>query len=68
MTISIGLREDDAIVIYEEDDPRSGVVIVTAADAANLACKLHAAAHRRFGEEQWKRAQLRALMEADDLD
>jgi hypothetical protein len=66
MTISVTLRADNAIVIYDEDDPRSGVVIDTITQAANLIDELTTAVTLLHGEEAVPWARMRALMEADD--
>ena len=66
MNIAIALRSDNAIVIYDEDDPRSGVVIDTVTQVANLIGELAAAATRLHGEKAWRWAQMRDLMQDDD--
>ncbi|MGV1005463.1 MAG: hypothetical protein ACOYEV_12020 [Candidatus Nanopelagicales bacterium] len=66
MNIAIGLRGDNTIVIYDENDPRSGIVIDTIMQAVNLIDDLSATGARLHGEEAWRWAQMRALMQDDD--
>ena len=66
MAIAVTVRADNAIVIYDEDDPRSGVVIDTIMQAVNLINDLSATGSRLHGEEAWRLARMRALMQDDD--
>jgi hypothetical protein len=64
MAISVHVRGDDAIVIYDEDDPRSGVVIEKPKDVAKLIVALNVTMAGLCGEEGWGWARKRALIEA----
>ena len=64
MSLMIALRADNAIILYDEDDPRSGVVIASIAELAKLVSELNAAVTRLHGEEAWRRARMRAAVEA----
>lgn len=64
MTISIALRGDNAIMIFDEDDPRDGVVIDTISAAEELIVALTAAIADLRGQEAEMRAKMRAVAEA----
>ena len=64
MTIRVGVRDDKAIVIYDENDPRNGVVIGTIAGVAKLIAALTALVTQHHGEEAWRQARMRIMMEA----
>lgn len=64
MTIAITVRTDNAIVLYEEGDPRVGVVIEGPADAAALINTLTNTAIGLYSEATWKRARMRAVVQA----
>ena len=64
MAITVNVRADNAIVIYDEDDPRFGVAIHNPSDVAALIYALSGAAAGLYGEQGWKRARMRAVTEA----
>lgn len=67
MAIAVTARADNAIVIYDEDDPRYGVVIASPSEVATLINTLTKTATGLHGENAWKMARMRALMQ-DDAD
>jgi hypothetical protein len=64
MAIAITVRADNAIVVYDEDDPRSGVVIDGPSEITTLINALTNTATGLYGDEVWKRARMQALAEA----
>ena len=64
MTIAITVRSDNAIIIFDEDDPRSGVVIDKITDVAKLIAALNRTVTQLHGENAWRRAEMRAVMDA----
>ena len=69
MTISIAVRADNAIVIYDEDDPRYGVVLEKITDVAKLIAALNRTTTQLHGEKAWRQAGMRAIAEAvADMD
>jgi len=68
MTISIAVRADNAIVIYDEDDPRFGVVLEKITDVASLIAALNRTVAQVHGEKAWRRAGMRAVMEGAAFD
>jgi hypothetical protein len=66
MTISVAVRADNAIVIYDEDDPRFGVVLEKTTDVARLIAALNRSTTQLHGEKAWRWAQMRELMRDDD--
>jgi hypothetical protein len=64
MTISITVRADNAIVIYDEDDPRYGVVLEKINDVASLIAALNRTVAQVHGERTWRWAGMRAVAEA----
>lgn len=69
MTISIAVRADNAIVVYDEDDPRYGVVLEKITDVAKLIAALNRTTTQLHGEKAWRQAGMRAIAEAvADMD
>ena len=64
MTIAITVRADNAIIIFDEDDPRNGIVIDTITDVAKLIAALNRTVTQLHGENAWRRAEIRAVMDA----
>jgi len=64
MTISIAVRADNAIVVYDEDDPRYGVVLEKITDVAKLIAALNRTTTQLHGEKAWRQAGMRAIAEA----
>lgn len=64
MAISVTVRADNAIVIYDENDPRFGVTITSAVEASLLIGQLNAVAAMSYGEDAWRFAGMRAVAEA----
>lgn len=64
MTTRVGIWDDKAIVIHGETDLDGGVVIGTIVDAARLITALSTAMTHHHGEDAWRRAKMRVLMEA----
>ena len=64
MTIAITVRADNAIIIFDEDDPRNGVVIDKITDVAKLIAALNRTVTQLHGENAWRRAEMRAVMDA----
>jgi hypothetical protein len=61
MAIAVTVRADNAIAVYDEDDPRCGVVIDSPLKAAILINELTKTVSGLHGQEAWKRARMRAL-------
>jgi hypothetical protein len=64
MTISIAVRAYNAIVVYDEDDPRYGVVLEKITDVAKLIAALNRTTTQLHGEKAWRQAGMRAIAEA----
>ena len=64
MAIAVTVRADNAIIIFDEDDPRNGIVIDTITDVAKLIAALNRTVTQLHGEDAWRRAGMRAVMEA----
>jgi hypothetical protein len=63
MNISISVRADNAIVIYDEDDPRYGVVLEKITDVAKLIAALNRTTTQLHGAKAWRQAGMRAIAE-----
>lgn len=64
MTLSIHVRSDDAVIVYDDGDPRSGIVLEKVTDIAKVIADLSSTAIRLHGDAAWRRAKMRVCIEA----
>lgn len=66
MTIEVGLRADEAILLQDKNEPRRGLVIPTIAEAERLIDQLTAVISYLHAEKERRRQAMRALMQGDE--